>query len=124
MSANKRPVFLNLFRIHFPVTALISIAHRVSGIVLVFALPGWLWVLQETLGSASDYQAMLQTLHVYRIGVWLSLVACSFHMLSGLRHLMMDCGWGESLSSARISAVMVGVFSAALAGVFGVMLWS
>lgn len=124
MSDKKRPIFLNLFRIRFPVTALVSIAHRISGIVLVFALPGWLWVLQETLGSKSDYQAMLQTLHVYRIGVWLSLVAFSFHLLSGLRHLMMDCGFGESLSSARISAIMVGVFSAVLAGFFGAILWS
>ncbi|MBM93803.1 MAG: succinate dehydrogenase, cytochrome b556 subunit [Legionellales bacterium] len=123
MAVDKRPVFLNLFKIRFPVTALVSIAHRVSGIVMVLALPGWLWVLQSILGPEAGYQSMLSTLHQYAVLVWVSLMALVMHLLAGLRHLVMDMGWGESLCAARASAWLIGGLAASCAVMFGVMLW-
>ena len=35
----RRPVFLNLIRIRFPIGAIASIGHRISGVILASALP-------------------------------------------------------------------------------------
>ena len=49
------PVFLNLFRIRFPVGAVTSIAHRVSGVCLFLSLPFWIYLLDLSLQGAAGF---------------------------------------------------------------------
>ena len=50
--ANRRPKYLNLFRIKLPLPGVVSFLHRVSGALLFVAIPLFLAVFQLTLDSA------------------------------------------------------------------------
>jgi succinate dehydrogenase / fumarate reductase cytochrome b subunit len=47
-----RPRFLNLWQIRLPITGVVSILHRLSGIFLVLLFPFLLYLLQLSLRSA------------------------------------------------------------------------
>src|SRR5262245_39882278 len=51
-----RPKYLNLFEIRLPVPALVSILHRISGLVLFLFLPYLLWLLQASLASPESFE--------------------------------------------------------------------
>jgi succinate dehydrogenase / fumarate reductase cytochrome b subunit len=52
-----------------------------------------------------------------------SLAALIYHLLAGLRHMLMDLGIGESLEGGRRGAVAVLLLSAILILLAGVWLW-
>lgn len=122
MQKNQRPVFLNLFQIKFPPPAIVSILHRVSGVIIFLALPLFLCLLASTLASESGFTDFMQGHHpILRFFLWVSLSAVLFHIVAGIRHLLMDIGWGESLKAGRMSAYLVLIIGAAcviLAGVW------
>lgn len=108
----KRPVYLDLLRIRLPVGGLVSILHRISGVFLVMALPFSLWILQQSLISAEQYQQIsdwLQRLPL-RILVFLLILALAHHFLAGVRHLLLDLDIGISRRGGRTGAwwVLVG----------------
>ena len=106
---NKRPVYLDLLRIRLPVGGVVSILHRISGVALVLALPFVLWLLQQSLTSADDYQrvtGLLQNLPA-RILLFLLALALAYHSLAGIRHLLLDLHIGISRRGGRISAWLV-----------------
>ena len=96
-----RPVFLNLARIRYPVGAVASIGHRISGVVLVVALPFAVWGLQH---SFEDQAAFDATAGWMRLPAALLAWACAHHLFAGVRHLLTDVGIGSSLPAARASA--------------------
>lgn len=121
----KRPVNLNLLTIKFPITAIASICHRVSGVVLLISLPFWLWALDSSLKSEANF-ASLQDCFSYlpvKLGVWLALSALTFHFFAGIRHMIMDMGYGESKSVGRLSAKGVFVVTIILSIIIGCWLW-
>ena len=123
---DKRPVFLNLLQIRFPITALVSIAHRVSGLVLVLVLPAFVWMLARVEGSADDFlnlQQLLNDCFVLRGVVWMGISALVYHLLAGLRHLLMDMGLGHSLCCAKLSAWLMVALSLFLIIYSGARLW-
>lgn len=104
-----RPVYLNLFQLHLPVTGWVSILHRVSGALLFLLLPWMVWGFALTLSDEAGFA---------RVAAWastpyakllaLALVwAFAQHFFAGLRHLAMDSHWGVSLKSARLSSLIV-----------------
>lgn len=104
-----RPRFLNLVRISYPVGAIASIAHRVSGVLLVCTLPFAVLTLQRSLGDEADFIGLASTLHspAGRVGLLVLAWACAHHLFAGIRHLLMDVGVGASLSTSRSSAFAV-----------------
>lgn len=101
-----RPVFFDLLRIRFPVTAIVSIGHRVSGVVLALFIPVLAYMLQRSLESAerfSDVVALLRYLPV-RVIIVLLVWALAHHVLAGVRHLLFDVHLGTRLGTARASA--------------------
>jgi succinate dehydrogenase / fumarate reductase cytochrome b subunit len=58
MQQRKRPKNLNLFTIRLPVNAIISILHRMSGMVLFLVLPALLWTLSQSVQSEVSYTAL------------------------------------------------------------------
>ncbi len=122
---DQRPVFLNPLQIRLPVNALVSILHRISGMVMFISLPWILFLLSQSLASASSYQSLQQWLFTtnYRCLFYLILLAWVYHALAGFRHLCMDMGWGESLCASRFTAMLVLVLTLALALILGVWLW-
>ena len=68
----KRPKFLNLFKIHLPVTGVNSFAHRVSGALMFLAIPGLIYLFALSVRDSQGYARALALLDT----VWVKLI-CS-----------------------------------------------
>ncbi|MBO9355101.1 succinate dehydrogenase, cytochrome b556 subunit [Bordetella petrii] len=103
------PRFLNLFAIRFPIGAIASIGHRLSGVCLALAILLIPAALARSLHSEDDYNALLDLWRspwaapVEFVLLW----AFCYHVLAGVRHLLMDIGLGTQLKTARASARLV-----------------
>ena len=120
-----RPVHLNLFKMKFPPMAIVSILHRLSGVILFLLLPLALYLLHHSLQSEASF-AELQTVittPVLRFLLWVMLSAAGLHLLAGIRHMIMDCGWGEQLRTARFTAYFILILTGFVMIAAGVWLW-
>jgi succinate dehydrogenase / fumarate reductase cytochrome b subunit len=116
MNSNRnRPVFLDLWAIRFPVGAVVSIAHRVSGVVLILAVPAALYLLDLSLRDAAGFEAVQGLLDsgAARAAILLTVAVFGHHFFAGLRHLLLDIDIGVGRGAARVTAY--GVFAADLA---------
>ncbi len=122
----KRPVNLAIETFSLPVTAYVSILHRISGVVLLALVLLLLWALDASLASPDSFDALSQTLGhpLIRFLAWGFSAALIYHLIAGCRHLLMDCGLGESLEGGRLGAKIVLVLSLLLIAAAGVyLLW-
>jgi succinate dehydrogenase / fumarate reductase cytochrome b subunit len=105
-----RPVNINLFKIRLPISALISITHRLSGIYVFFVtLPLSIILFQQALTELS-YDAislLIQTSSFFSTFVYFSFLIFLYHILTGFRHLLMDIHIGENLKASNMSAIFV-----------------
>jgi len=110
MKDNKnRPVFLNLLRIHMPVGAVVSITHRLSGIVLALLIPVSTYFLELSLRDAQGYQQLQRVLEsgVAKAAVIIAVLGLVHHLLSGIRVLLIDIDIGAQRHSGRRGAWLV-----------------
>ena len=109
------PKFLNLLQIRFPIGAIASIGHRVSGVLLLIALPLLTDILDRSLRNEADFVSLRAALSSPWVVLALSLSAWAIthHILAGIRHLVMDVGIGSRLQQARLSARVVIMLSLA-----------
>lgn len=121
----KRPVNLELSTIHFPISAIVSILHRVSGVFLFAGVAVLLWLLDSSLESAEGFAAVQETLTspLCQFIVWVVLAALAYHTIMGLRHILMDFGVGESLKGGALSAKLAFVIALVLIALAGVWIW-
>lgn len=121
---NMRPKNLNLFTIRFPIPAIISILHRISGAFLFLLIPLMLWALAYSL-TMDGFDTMQQWLGSFYIKTifWVLLVPFCFHMVAGIRHLLMDIHVGSTLKGGRRSAWLVLVTSIVIVIMAGIWLW-
>lgn len=61
----QRPINLQLQTIHFPVTAIASILHRVSGVITFVAVGILLWLLGLSLSSLEGFQYATEIMHSF-----------------------------------------------------------
>lgn len=104
-----RPKYLNPLQIRLPVTAVVSIAHRISGVLIFLATPALLYVLERSLGDAAGFTAVRTLFEngLVRVALILVLVAVLHHLLAGIRYLLIDLGMGVNLPGARRGAWLV-----------------
>lgn len=123
--ANKRPVNLNLLTLRFPITAIASILHRISGFVLFLLIPLFLTLLSVSLKNPEGFFIAHNCLtHPLTKFILLALLfALFYHLLAGIRHLVMDAGIGENLIQARFSAGLVMCLAVILTALMGIYLW-
>lgn len=121
----KKPVNLNLMTIRFPITAIVSILHRISGVILFLVIPGLLAILSLSLRSQYDFNNLVITLQApsVKFVTFLILAALVYHLIAGIRHLIMDLGFGEEKQSGKIGARIVLVISVVIIAVIGAWLW-
>ncbi len=120
-----RPVNLNVFTISLPFVGLVSFAHRVTGMVLFVGVAFGLYVLDMALASSAGFAeaaALTQTFFAKFIFLGL-LFTLIFHMVAGIKHLLMDFHIGDSLEAAQVNAVVVVVVSVVCTAALGVLLW-
>ena len=110
------PVYLHLFRIRFPVGAVTSIAHRLSGVLMVASFPLLIYLLDLSLQSPAGFDRVVDILQTGWLRAGSALLAWSLfhHLLSGIRFLLIDMGHGVSLPQARRSAWLVNITALAM----------
>jgi len=121
----RRPLWFNLSPLNLPVPGLVSIFHRISGVVLFLGLVAFLYLLELSLASESGYAQAGELLRapIAKLLVIASIWALLHHMCAGIRHLFLDVDVGVSLHAARRSAFAVFVVSLALAASIAVRVW-
>ena len=137
--AKKRPEFRNINLLkdvptyRMPAAAVVSILHRISGIIMFALLPFIVWMLDRSLSSEISYDAFTAA---FRAGVgfvpgwFLKLMVLALiwsylhHFDAGLRHLWMDLSHSSvNKEFGRKSAVTTLVISVALTVVLGAKLF-
>ncbi len=95
---NKRPKHLNLVKIKMPVSAVVSILHRVSGIILFLSIPYVVWLFSTSVRSVYGYTEALTILNsgYGKLASILLLWAITHHFYAGLRFLILDLDIGIS----------------------------
>ncbi|MEH6564467.1 MAG: succinate dehydrogenase, cytochrome b556 subunit [Halopseudomonas sp.] len=122
---SKRPVNLDLRTIKLPVTGVTSFLHRVSGIILFLSIAILLWMLDVSLSSESGFEQVQDCLQhpLAKLVIWGILSALLYHLVAGVRHLIMDAGVGEGLESGILGSKIVLVVSVILIVLVGVWIW-
>ena len=126
-----RPKYLSLpailFEIRLPLPALVSILHRVSGLLLFFPLAAWLlYLLDASLASEQGFERVrthyLQ-LPLVKLGIIVFAWAYLHHFCAGIRFLLLDIDKGIQLRTARMTSALVLAASLALTALFALRLW-
>ena len=104
-----KPVYINLFKIQLPLSALLSISHRVSGIMIFFmVLPVFAYILSLLLDSPTSFMSFMDAYNssiFLRTFVLFNILIFEYHVIAGIRHMLMDFHLiSETLSASNISA--------------------
>lgn len=101
---SKRPVYLSLTQFHFPVTAISSIMHRITGCILFFGLSFLLYALGKALESEQGFMYVRDELLASFLGkliTWGLLSALIYHIVAGIKHFVLEAGYAETLTGSR-----------------------
>ncbi|WP_413283997.1 succinate dehydrogenase cytochrome b556 subunit [Vibrio sp. MA40-2] len=120
-----RPVNLDLQTIRFPITAIVSILHRVTGVITFVAIGILLWLLSISLSSPQGFMqaADLVDSFLVKFVLWGILTALAYHIVGGIRHLIMDFGHYEEFESGVMTAKVTFAATAVLSLLGGILVW-
>ncbi|MCZ4371489.1 MULTISPECIES: succinate dehydrogenase cytochrome b556 subunit [Vibrio] len=120
-----RPVNLDLQTISFPISAIASILHRVSGVITFVAVGILLWLLSLSLSSPQGFMDASHLVGGFfaKFILWGILTALAYHIAGGIRHLLMDLGHFEELESGAMSAKVAFGATAVLSVLAGILVW-
>ena len=123
---NERPVNLDLSTIKLPLAAITSITHRISGVILFVGIGILLWMLELSLSGEAGFNRLQEVLTspVATFIVWGVLSALAYHLIAGVKHLLMDAGIGETKTGAPRGATIVIIVSLIIIVLLGVWLWA
>lgn len=95
-----------------------------TGVVLFLLIPFFLWALSYSLTSPGFDQMQAWLNHPFvKFIVWLVLIPYCFHLVAGIRHLLMDINIGDTLKGGRLGAYLTFIISALLVIWVGIWLW-
>ncbi|MGV8844507.1 MAG: succinate dehydrogenase, cytochrome b556 subunit [Pseudomonas sp.] len=122
---SQRPVNLDLRTIKLPITAYTSILHRISGIILFIGLVIMLYAFDMSLSSEESFEQVKAYLAtpLAKLVIWGLMSALLFHLVAGVRHLIMDMGIGETLEGGKLGSKIVFATSVVLIVLVGVWIW-
>ena len=120
-----RPVNLDLTTVKFPLPAITSILHRISGVALFFGIGVMLYLLQLSLESEAGFERVTELLRAtpVKLMVWLILAGLLYHLIAGIKHLLMDWGFGESREGALRGAQVTLILALVAAVLSWGMIW-
>ena len=109
MNDSNNPLSPHLKIYRWQISSLVSITHRISGVINLLALILiFFWLLILSFGE-NNYELFLSVVNSFfgkfiLIGFTWSMI---FHVLSGVRHLVWDLGYGFEIKTANISGILV-----------------
>ena len=120
MNDSKNPLSPHLQIYRWNISSVLSITHRISGVINLLALILiFFWLLVLSFGE-NNYELFLLTINSF-LGKFILIGftwSMSFHLLSGIRHLVWDLGYGFEIKTANISGIIVIISSLALTIIF------
>tara|TARA_Y200000002_G_C22462285_1_gene570901 strand:+ start:262 stop:678 length:417 start_codon:yes stop_codon:yes gene_type:complete len=109
MEENKNPLSPHLQIYKWQISSLLSITHRIVGVINIFAITLiCLWALSLLLGE-NNYE-LTRSLLKSLFGKFLIISLCwsfSFNILNEIRHLTWDLGYGFDIKIAKITGILV-----------------
>ena len=110
----RRPTFINLLLIKLPITAISSISHRATGIINFFiTIPTFVFLFLTgfLLDESNSWDTNKFNIEI-KVLISVSLISITYHIFSGLRHLIIDfSNYGHEIEQARTSAIVVFLFT-------------
>ena len=94
MSTHPRPLSPHLQVYRLPITGLISITHRMTGVFLSIGLVLFVFMLFAIAAGENSYNAMQTFMQfwLWKLAYWGFIFALFFHLCHGIRHLIWDAG--------------------------------
>ena len=125
MRTTNRPIFLDIISIRLPIPGIVSILHRISGVLLFISLPLLLWLLAGTPDNAAAFESYRAFVAhpLVKIGLIGLLWAYLHHFFAGIRFLFLDAHKGLALNTARTTAKTVMALALICTAILGVWLW-
>ncbi len=130
MSEAPRPEFRNihvtqLANYRLPLAGIVSILHRVSGLVMFLLIPFILYLLENSLTSENTFDYFKGYTQYPLVKLFILALSWSYlhHFCAGIRHLLMDFHLGLDKESSKNSAVAVFAVSLPLAGLVALKLF-
>ena len=116
LTKKARPKHLNLLKIRLPITGVVSIFHRITGVILFMSLPFFIYLLALSLRSADTFQQAADYLNcgLVKLMAGIFVYAMMHHFFAGIRFLLIDLDIGLSLKAARASSWLVFALSISL----------
>jgi len=120
-----RPVWYNLNLLNLPVPGLVSIFHRISGVLLFVGLIWLLFLLDMSLSSEADFERFKSyvSLPIVKLALLVLVWAYCHHFCAGIRYLFLDLDKGVDRETARLTSWLVLAASLALTAALGWKLW-
>lgn len=105
---NNRPLSPHLQIYTLPLTGLLSITHRLTGVMLSAGLIFLVYLLSALANGPESYSAMqgIMSMSILRVLYWLFIYALFFHLSHGIRHLIWDSGLSFELATMKRYAIM------------------
>ena len=123
----ERPVSLSLPGLFaaMPVTAVASILHRISGVVLFAGVLYLCYLLDTALADRAGYAraAAVVATPAGSLALWAILVALAYHLLAGVKHLLLDFHVGDTLRAARAGSWITILLTLVAAAAAALWLW-
>ena len=118
---DKRPLSPHLQHYKLPLTAYLSITHRITGIINSAAIVLLVLLIASAAGTPESYEFMSGIANSWfgKLVLFGFTVTLYYHMANGIRHLFWDVGLGLDLEDAKKS----GNLSLIAAGVLSVITW-
>ena len=122
-----RPVNLPLPRLAaaMPVTAVASILHRITGIVLFAGTLFLCYLLDLALTDEAGFAeaAAIIDAPLGALAAWAILTSLAYHVVAGVKHLLLDFHIGDSLQAGRIGSWLTLILAALAAVGLAIWLW-
>jgi succinate dehydrogenase / fumarate reductase cytochrome b subunit len=108
-----------------PITAYASILHRISGVFLFIVIGLMIYALDLSLSSQAEFDSLASMLSspVAKLILWAVLAGLIYHSVAGVKHLVMDMGYGETFEGGVLGSRITFVLSAILIALAGVWVW-
>ena len=106
---NKSPLSPHIQVYRWQISSLVSISHRISGIINIIAISLICLWISLIFFSESNYETINLLLNsmVGKFTILGITWSFSFQILSEIRHLFMDLGYGFELRTTKISGIIV-----------------
>lgn len=106
---DNRPVYLDLFRIRLPVMGIVSLLHRVSGVLMFLSIPFAAWLLDLSVSTPRSFEHVLDLFNhpLLKIVQLLLLWSLAHHLLAGIRFFLIDFDIGVEKAGARLGSWLV-----------------